>query len=115
MWLPHNMLNVNTNPSPAFCAVGICRDHSIVVGKIVETTSQTLLRALWTTERQRYSRVVALIWLTIAHNRLYHRRLAMCRRCDAEIPQRLHLTSALRIYLDQAYHVCDNLDANDAV
>ena len=39
----------------------------------------------------------------------------MCRRCDAEIPQRLHLTSALRIYLDQAYHVCDNLDANDAV
>ena len=94
------MLNVNTNPSPAFCAVGICRDHRIVVGKIVKTTSQTLLRALWTAERQRKSRVVTLMWLTIAHNRLYHRRLAMCRCCDAEIPQRLHLTSALRIYLN---------------
>ena len=59
--LPHNMLSVNTSPSPAFCAVGICRDHRIVVGKIVKTTSQTLLRALWTTEGQRMACVVALM------------------------------------------------------
>ena len=39
----------------------------------------------------------------------------MCRRRDTKVPQRLHLTPALRIYLDQTYEVRDDLNADDTV
>ena len=39
----------------------------------------------------------------------------MCRRSDTETPQRLHLASTLRVYLDQAYKVRDNLNADNTM
>lgn len=39
----------------------------------------------------------------------------MYRRRDTEVPQCLHLASALRIYLDQTYEVRDDLDADCTV
>jgi hypothetical protein len=39
----------------------------------------------------------------------------VCRRCNAEVPERFYLASALRIYLYQTSKIRNNLNANDTV